>query len=162
MMMIIIIIIATPMNIHNVRHLYIFIYSNLYIYKYLYIYIYLFVYIFYIFSHVYGLVYLHFQLFYVLLLSISLPVMLTLFVCRDVVKFHSGKSKSKSKSKSTGPTVIRLATYNKRQNLSEPYHLTTSTEKCVLKWKVINTFYKCLWFAAKYTNKTLGSLAVQR
>jgi len=91
---------------------------------------------------------------------------------RDVVKAHCGMSKSssskskssdseivKSKSKSTGrkfksssspsPHVSLVSLSfdlpsKKRQNLPAPYHLTTSTDKCMLKWKVRNTFYKCM------------------
>jgi len=71
-------------------------------------------------------------------------------VTSDVVKSKSNIAASPNPSPSpnsysSGLTVIRLATYNKSQNLSAPYHLTTSREKCMLKWKVRNTFYKCLW-----------------
>jgi len=74
--------------------------------------------------------------------------------CRDVAKSHSGKSKSSDseivKSKSIGhkfkssssPSPQVSLSFDlppkKRQNLSAPYHLTTSTEKCILTWKVGN------------------------
>jgi len=81
-------------------------------------------------------------------------------ISRDVVKSHSGKSKSSfskcksksmsvdRKSESKSKSIVRKFKSSlspspqvslsldlppkKRQNLSTPYHLTTSTEKCML------------------------------
>jgi len=48
----------------------------------------------------------------------------------------------------------------KRQNLSARYHVTTtSTEKCMFKWKVRNTFCKCLWSHSRQRTQQIKHLA---
>jgi len=76
---------------------------------------------------------------------------MTLPLFGDVVKSRSGKSKSKSTGRkfksSSRPSPQVSVSFDlptkKRQNLSAPYHLTTSTEKSMLEWNVRNTFYTC-------------------